>query len=60
MALSQTPPIPPTIPTLNMRNKIIVLEDVGNISEAIRLAEDPAGEVKQNIKQVRTSSHNNS
>ena len=54
---TQTPIIPPTMPIMNIINRTKVLEEVGNISEAMRLAEDPAGEVKMNMKQISTSSH---
>jgi hypothetical protein len=37
-------------------NKTKVLEDVGKISDAIRLADEPAGEVKKNMKQINSSS----
>ncbi len=54
---THTPAIPPNIPTMNIINSINVLEDVGNIYEAIRLAEDPAGDVKKNITQINTYNH---
>ena len=55
----QTPIIPPIIPIMNIKNKINVLEDVGNISEAIKLADEPAGDVKKNMKHMKNSSQNN-
>jgi len=51
-----TPAIPPNIPTTNIIKRIRVLEEVGNISDAIKLADDPAGEVKKNITLIRISS----
>ena len=33
-----------------------VLDEVGNIYEAIKLAEEPAGDVNTNMKQISTSS----
>lgn len=56
----QTPMIPPTIPIINIKKRINVLEDVGNIYEAIKLADEPAGDVKKNMKHIKTSSHINS
>lgn len=41
---------------MNIKNNIKVLEDVGKISDAIKLADDPAGDVKKNMKQMSTSS----
>lgn len=38
--------MPPSIDTMNITNSMIVREAVGKISEAIRLADDPAGEAK--------------
>jgi len=35
---------------MNMTNSMIVLEEVGKISEAIRLADEPAGEA--NMKRM--------
>lgn len=55
----QTPMIPPTIPIINIKKRINVLEDVGNIYEAIKLADEPAGDVKKNMKHIKTSSHIN-
>lgn len=55
----QTPIIPPTIPIINIRNNIKVLDEVGKISEAIKFADEPAGDVKKNIKQIRASSQIN-
>ena len=49
---SHTPPMPPNIPTTCIRKSKIVLEEVGNISEAIKLADEPAGAVKQNMNTV--------
>jgi hypothetical protein len=54
---TQTPIIPPTMLIMNMINNTSVLDEVGNISEAMRLAEEPAGEVKMNMKQISISSH---
>ena len=54
-----TPMIPPTIPIINMRKRIKVLDEVGNIYDAIRLADDPAGDVKKNMKHIKTSSQIN-
>lgn len=51
--------MPPTIPTMNIKNSTSVLDEVGKISDAIRFAEDPAGDVKTNMKQITTSSHIN-
>ena len=50
----QTPMIPPTIPIINIKKRINVLEDVGNIYEAIKLADEPAGDVKKNMKHIKT------
>jgi len=47
------PTIPPHIPIMNIRNSMIVLDEVGNIYEAIRLADDPAGAVKQNMMHMK-------
>jgi hypothetical protein len=52
----QIPTIPPVIPIINIKNKIIVLEFVGKIYEAIKLEDEPAGDVKQNIIHINTSS----
>ena len=54
-----TPMIPPTIPIINMRKRIKVLDEVGNIYDAIKLADDPAGDVKKNMKQIKISSQIN-
>ena len=51
---THTPAIPPNIPTVNIMKRMRVLEFVGKISEAIRLADDPAGEVKKNMQQMST------
>lgn len=50
-----TPIMPPIMPTINIMNRIKVLEEVGKISEAMRLADEPAGDVKKNMKQMSTS-----
>lgn len=52
-----TPIMPPIIPTINIKKRINVLDEVGNIYDAIKLADEPAGEVKKNMKQMKTSSH---
>jgi len=44
---NQTPQIPPSIDTMNITKSTMVLEDVGNTSEAIRLAEEPAGDANK-------------
>jgi hypothetical protein len=54
IALTQIPTIPPLIPIINIKNRIIVREDVGNIYEAIKFADEPAGDVKQNIIHMKT------
>lgn len=51
-----TPIMPPIIPTINIKKRIKVLDEVGNIYDAIKLADEPAGEVKKNMKQIKTSS----
>jgi hypothetical protein len=38
-----------------MINRITVLEEVGKISDSIKFADDPAGEVKKNITQIKIS-----
>jgi hypothetical protein len=43
---------------MNITNNIIVRDEVGKISEAIRLAEDPAGDAKINNKQTISYLHN--
>lgn len=45
---------------MNITNSIIVREDVGKIYEAIRLAEDPAGDAKTNNKHTIISRQNRS
>lgn len=55
-----TPPIPPNIPAINITNKINVREEVGKISEAIKFADEPAGEVKKNMTQINISNQNKS
>ena len=47
---TQTPHTPPSIEIMNMMKRTIVREDVGNTSEAIRFAEDAAGDA--NIKSM--------
>jgi hypothetical protein len=54
----QTPIIPPTIPIINIKKRMSVLDDVGNIYDAIKLADEPAGDVKKNIKHIKNSSQN--
>jgi hypothetical protein len=54
---NHTPPIPPNMPIINIKNSINVREFVGNISDAIKLADDPAGDVKKNIMQINIYSH---
>ncbi len=49
---NHTPTDPPAIETINMTKSMIVREEVGNISEAIRLADELAGEAK--IKRIHT------
>lgn len=56
----QTPPMPPNMATINITNRINVREEVGNISEAIKLADEPAGEVKKNMTQITISNRNKS
>ena len=56
---THTPIMPPTIPTMNIKNSTSVLDEVGKIYDAIRFAEDPAGDVNTNMKQITTSSHIN-
>ncbi len=43
-----------------MINRITVLEEVGKISDSIKFADDPAGEVKKNITQIKISKWINS
>jgi len=43
---------------MNITNSIIVRDEVGKISEAMRLAEDPAGDAKINNKQTISSLQN--
>lgn len=57
---NHTPTEPPSIDTMNMTNNIMVLEEVGNIYEAIRLAEEPAGEAKTNRRQITSYLHTRS
>ena len=40
--------MPPSIEIINITNKRIVLEEVGKISEAIRFADEPAGDANKN------------
>jgi len=42
-----------------MRKRINVLDEVGNIYDAIKLADEPAGDVKKNMKHIKTSSQIN-
>ena len=51
--------MPPTIPTMNIKNNTNVRDEVGKIYDAMRLADEPAGEVNTNIKQITTSSQIN-
>jgi hypothetical protein len=51
-----TPIMPPNIPIMNIKKRTKVLDEVGNIYEAIKLADEPAGEVKKNMKHMKTSS----
>ena len=39
--------MPPSIDTMNITNSKIVRDAVGKISEAIRLAEEPAGDANR-------------
>lgn len=57
MVSIHTPMIPPIMPTINIKKRIKVLDEVGKIYDAMRLADEPAGEVKKNMKQMKTSSH---
>ena len=43
---NHTPTDPPSIETINITNNMIVLEEVGNIYEAIKFAEELAGDAK--------------
>ncbi len=56
---NHTPTDPPNIDTINMTNSMSVREDVGNISDAIRLAEELAGDAKTNKIQTNISRQNN-
>lgn len=52
---TQTPHIPPNMPTTKMTDKTIGLVEVGKISEAIKLAAEEAGDPNMNITQVKIS-----
>ncbi len=54
-----TPIIPPTIPIMNIINNTKVRDDVGNIYDAIKFADEPAGDVKKNIKHIINYNHIN-
>ena len=45
--------MPPSIDTTNMTNRTIVRDAVGKTSEAIRLAEELAGEANKNMSTTR-------
>lgn len=45
---NHTPKIPPIIEITNITKSMIVREEVGNTYEAIKLAEEEAGEAKRN------------
>lgn len=56
---NHTPTDPPNIDTINITNSIKVREDVGNISDAMRLADELAGEAKKNKMQTNISRQSN-
>lgn len=47
--------MPPNMPNTKMKDNTIERVAVGNISDAIRLADDDAGEPNMNIMQVMSS-----
>lgn len=49
---NHTPTEPPSIDTINITNSISVRDEVGKISDAIRLAEELAGDAKTNKAQT--------
>ena len=53
--MTQIPAMPPLIDKMNMTNMISVLDDVGKIYEAIKLADDEAGEAKRKRKMTVNS-----
>lgn len=54
---NQTPIEPPSMDTMNITKSMRVREEVGKISEAMRLAEEPAGEAKIKRRQTKDYRH---
>jgi hypothetical protein len=57
--LTQIPAIPPSIELMNMTKRRMVLEAVGKISDAMRLAEEDAGEANTKANTTTVSRQKN-